>query len=88
MKSSFTLNELILSVCGEKGGAGNRGDVVACETGCECSSPHEKLSNNNMLNSGFSISPNKRIIDNILNYSRALSIVNTENSGNFSLMMN
>lgn len=88
MKSSFTLNELILSVCGENEEADAGDAEVACQTGCQCNKPHQKLSDNNLLNSGLTISPDKRIVDNILNYSRALSVVNTESSGNFSLMMN
>lgn len=88
MKNSFTLNELILFVCGEKRGADMNDMEIACQTGSDCKRDDRKLSDIDLLNSGLSISPDKRIINNILNYSRALSIVNTKNSGNFNLLMN
>ena len=88
MKNSFTLNELILIACGEKGGTDMSDMEVACQTDGQSNRSDRKLKNINLLNSGLSISPDKRIINNILNYSRALSIVNTKGSGNFSLLLN
>jgi hypothetical protein len=32
--------------------------------------------------------PDKRIIDNIMNYSRALSVLKTKGAGNISLLLN
>ncbi|MCD4730946.1 MAG: hypothetical protein K8R74_10120 [Bacteroidales bacterium] len=88
MKNSFTLNELILIACGEKGEADISDMEVACQTNGQSNRSDRKLSNTDLHNSGLSISPNKRIINNILNYSRALSIVHTKGSGNFNLLMN
>ena len=82
MKNSFTLNELISFVCGEKSEVDENNVEIAYKT------DHQDHCNNEMLDSRLSISPNKRIIENILNYSRALSIVQTKDSGNFNLMMN
>lgn len=82
MKKSYTLNELINFVNGEKMEADPNGKDVACQT------DPRKMSKSELLDSSLSISPDKSIISNILNYSRALSMVNTKNSGNFSLMMN
>lgn len=82
MKKSYTLNELINFVNGEKREEYPNEKDIACQT------DHRKMSNRDLLDSSMSISPDKRIINNILNYSRALSMVNTKNSGNFSLMMN
>ena len=88
MKNSFTLNELILIVCGEQGETDMSDMEVACQTDDLYKKDDRKLSNIDLLNLGLSISPDKRIINNILNYSRALSIMNTKNSGNFNLLMN
>ena len=88
MKNSFTLNELILIACGENGGTDLSDMEVACQTDGQSFRDDRKLRNIDLLNSGLSISPNKRIINNILNYSRALSIVNTKGSGDFKLLMN
>lgn len=82
MKNSFTLNELISFVCSGKSGNDMNNVEIACKTS------HRRHRNSEMLDSGLSISPDKRIISNILSYSRALSIVQTEKSGNFNLMMN
>ncbi len=82
MKNSFTLNELISFVCNGKS-ENNMSNVEIANK-----KDHRRYSNSEMLDSGLSISPDKRIINNILNYSRALSIVQTKNSGNFRLMMN
>jgi len=82
MKNSFTLNELISFVCNGK----SEDDMISVEIANK--SDHRRYSNNKMLDSGLSISPDKRIISNILNYSRALTIVQTKSSGNFRLMMN
>ncbi len=88
MKNSFTLDELILIVCGEQGETDMSDMEVACQTDDLYKKDDRKLSNTDLLNLGLSISPDKRIINNILNYSRALSIMNTKNSGNFNLLMN
>ncbi len=82
MKKSYTLNELINFVNGEKGERYPNEKDISCQT------YPRKMSKRELLDSSLSISPDKRIIKNILNYSRALSMVNTKNSGNFSLMMN
>ena len=82
MKNSFTFNELISFVCGENEKTEKTEVEVACQTD-NCG-----LSNSKMSNFSLSISPEKRIINNILNYSRALSIVRTKEAGNFNLMMN
>lgn len=82
MKKSYTLNELINFVNGEEREGNPNEQDVACQT------DNRKVSKRDLLDSNVLISPDKRIIDNILNYSRALSMVNTRNSGNFSLMMN
>lgn len=88
MKNSFTLNDLIRFVCGDNGEVGLSDSEVACKPGDQYCKEDRKSSNNELLYSGLPISPDKRIINNILNYSRALSIVNTKNSGNFNLLLN
>ena len=82
MKKSYTFNELINFVNGDDRREDPNEKNITCQT------DHRKSSNKELLDSNMSISPDKRIISNILNYSRALSMVNTKNSGNFSLMMN
>ena len=82
MKKSYNLNELILFVSGGKRETDLNDIDIVCQT------DERKLNESELLKSGLSISPDKRIISNILNYSRALSVVNTKNAGNFSLMMN
>ena len=82
MKNSFTLNELISFVSGEKNVTNMDGAEIACQT------DSRKLSNSEMLDSDLCISPDKRIINSILNYSRALTIIKTKRTGNFNLMMN
>lgn len=80
MKKSYTLNELISFVNSEKSGADLNDKDIVCQ--------ENRYQKDNLLDSRLSISPDNRIISNILNYSRALSVVNTKSSGNFSLMMN
>jgi hypothetical protein len=82
MKKSYTFNELINAVNGDKWEEDPNEKDVSCQT------DHRKTSKKELLDLNMSISPDNRIISNILNYSRALSMVNTKNSGNFSLMMN
>ena len=82
MKKSYTLNELINFVNGEKREGDQNEQDVTCQT------DNRKISKRELLDSNMAISPDKRIIDNILNYSRALSMVNTKKTGNFNLIMN
>ncbi len=81
MKKSYTLIELISFVNGEKKGTGLNDNDIACQT-------DSRYEEDNLHDANFSISPDNRIINNILNYSRALSMVDTKSSGNFSLIMN
>lgn len=82
MKNSFTLIELISFVCGENDETEKNEVEIACQT------DSRRLINSEMLSFGLPISPDKRIINNILNYSRALSVIQTKEAGNFNLIMN
>lgn len=78
MKSYFTLNDLIL--------------YTFCET-----EKQEDIGLFNSINSvekrkrdfqSLRVSPNRRILNNIFSYARALSVLKTEKAGNFNLLMN
>jgi len=77
MKKSYTLNELISFVNSEKRGTDLNDKDIVCQ--------ENRYQKDNLLDSRLSISPDNRIISNILSYSRALSVVNTKSSGSFSL---
>lgn len=81
MKKSYDLNELISFVNGEKSWT----CLTDTNVTCQAENCHQQ---DEFAEVGTSASPDKRIISNILNYSRALSIVDTKSSGNFSLIMN
>jgi len=48
----------------------------------EMTEEHSKICENDLDG------PDKRVIDNILSYSRALSVLKTKRAGNFNLLLN
>ncbi len=79
MKSSFTLDDLILS------------------NYCETHNSNE-MKNSDLMHLDFNlkqelddslpVSPDKRIINNILSYSQALCVLSTKRAGNINILMN
>ena len=88
MENFFTKNDLILFAYNET----NKTDVDKLSKSIRA---NPKLMDNykSILSMKYSVdsvlvSPQKRIVNNIMNYSRALWIAHTEHSGNFNVLMN
>lgn len=79
MKNSFTLDDLILS------------DYCETQNSDEVKNSdlmHLDFNLKQELDESFSVSPDKRIIHNILCYSNALCLISTKRAGNIKLLMN
>ena len=72
MKDSFTLDDFILF--SRRVGTDNGGDMVD-------ERKHTAVTD-------AKVGPDKRIIDNILGYSRALTVLKTKGAGNINLLLN
>jgi len=79
MKNSFTLDDLILSNYCEthNSNAMNKSDLM-----------HLDFNLKQELDDNFSVSPDQRIINNILSYSQALCVLPTKGAGNVNVLMN
>lgn len=87
MKNFFTLNDFFLLNQNE---SEEWEEQLFEKTGFFNSSEKEKsdLSHQSTETVDTLISPDKKIIDNIMGYARALYLVKTENAGYFSIVMN
>ena len=78
MKSSFTLNDLILFTFCETEEQEDIDLSNSIDSGEKQKRDFQRLQ----------VSPNRRILSNIFSYARALSVLKTEKAGNFILIMN
>ena len=88
MKNLFTLNDLILNAYCESEGIDKEGLKISPPVNEGQMGAMKEIMDSEMWHECQTISPEKRIIDNIMNYSRALNVLKTEKSGNFNLLMN
>jgi hypothetical protein len=79
MKNSFTLDDLILSdFCETHNSNGmKKSDLMCLDFNLKQELDHD-----------LSVSPDKRIINNILSYSQALCVLSTKGAGNINMLMN
>jgi len=79
MKNSFTLDDLILSNYCETHNSNemNKSDLM-----------HLDFNLKQELDDNLSVSPDQRIINNILSYSQALCVLPTKRAGNINILMN
>ena len=79
MKNSFTLDDLILSNYCETHNSieMNKSDLM-----------HLDFNLKQELDDNLSVSPDQRIINNILSYSQALYVLPTKRVGNINILMN
>lgn len=88
MKKLFTLNDLILFAYNET----EKNDIKFLT---------EKIKSDNKISEKFKsilrikcfldslyVSPSKNVMNNVLNYSKSLSIFKTKDAGNFNLILN
>ena len=87
MKSDFTLDDLILFAYNEtrETNEPEKGDVMESE---EFRHDFREMLADDNEGKGRCVLPDKRVINNIMNYSRALSVVRTRKAGYFNLLMN
>lgn len=88
MKSSFTLNDLILFAYNETKEPEKRKLFKTMQTNQRLKDEFKSIIGIKYCVDSSLISPNKRILSNIMSYSRALSIFKTRRTGNFNLLMN
>ncbi len=88
MKSFFTLNDLILFAYNETKEPEKRKLFKTMQTNQQLKDEFKSIIGIKYYVDSSLISPNKRILSNIMSYSRALAIFKTRGAGNFSLLMN
>jgi hypothetical protein len=87
MKSSFTFDDLFLFAYNET--LETEDHMVRREQEThELKNELKGMLGNDLTFDDESASPNKRIISNIMSYSRALSVVRTKQAGNINLLLN
>jgi len=88
MEDSFTLNELILHAYNDSDEIRDRKlhDKLD-EDECLKNELKTILETRYLLESNL-VSPGKRLVDNILSYSRSLTVIKTKSVGDINLLMN
>ncbi|MCB0821125.1 MAG: hypothetical protein KDC09_00405 [Bacteroidales bacterium] len=87
MKSSFTLDDLFLFAFNETHET-NESMVGHDFEVDEMKNELKELLGHEFKTEEESIAPSKRVISNIMSYSRALNVVRTKQAGNINLLMN
>jgi hypothetical protein len=87
MKNSFTLNDLIQFAFHVTQNAGNINDGEM-ETDEEIQKHFNDMMGMNSWKEGSFPAPEQRIINNILNYSRSLSVYNLKSIGVMNVLLN
>lgn len=88
MHRSFTLNDLILFAFSEHGNtdAENYRNLIRADK--LLTREYKTICRLKRYFASKKVGPSESTIKNILNYSRALSVNNTKQAGNFSLLLN
>ncbi|MCB2220536.1 MAG: hypothetical protein KQI35_09085 [Bacteroidetes bacterium] len=87
MKSSFTFDDLFLFAYNET--LETEDHMVHREQeDQELKNELKEMMGNDLTSDDESVSPDKRIICNIMSYSRALSVIRTKQAGNINLLLN
>lgn len=88
MENFFTQNDLILFAYNETNKTDDEKLFKSMQSNTQLAENyHSILSMKYSVDSAL-ISPQKRVVNNIMNYSRALWVAHTEHSGNFNVLMN
>ncbi len=88
MEKFFTQNDLILFAYNETNKTDDEKLFKSMQTNTQLVENYQSiLTMKYCIESAF-VLPQKRIVNNIMNYSRALWIAHTEHSGNFNVLMN
>ena len=87
MKSSFTIDDLFLFAINE---TLETEDHMKCDELEASELKHEfrEILGSENFDSNGRVSPEKRLINNIMSYSRALNVVRTKQAGTLNLLMN
>ncbi|NOX45738.1 MAG: hypothetical protein GXO89_02030 [Chlorobi bacterium] len=88
MEKFFTKNDLILFAYNETTKTDDEKLFKSMRTNTQLTDNYKSILSMKYRVESVLVSPQKRIVDNIMNYSRALWIAQTENSGNFNVLMN
>lgn len=87
MKSDFTFNDLIVFAFNDTLEKNDPERSNVMESFDEFKHEFKELLGNNFYGSGVT-GPNRRIIKNIINYSKALNVIPTRQTGVANLLMN
>lgn len=88
MHRSFTLNDLILFACSEPEDAEAENYRRLIRKSKFLTNDYKAICKIKQYFSNSKVGPSKSTINNILNYSKALSVNSTKKAGNFSLLLN
>jgi hypothetical protein len=88
MEKFFTQNDLILFAYNETNKTDDEKLFKSMQTNTQLTDNYKSILSMKYRVESALVSPHKRIVNNIMNYSRALWIAHTEDSGNFNVLMN
>ena len=63
-------------------------EFILYSTGADSNGGHEMFKNRNQIGMNDLPGPDKRIINNIMSYSRALAVLKTKQTGHVNLLLN
>jgi hypothetical protein len=88
MEKFFTQNDLILFAYNETEKTDDEKLFKSMQTNTQLTDNYKSILSMKYCVESALVSPQKRILNNIMNYSRALWIAHTEHSGDFNVLMN
>ncbi len=88
MKCSFTLNDLILFAYSDTDENEEPLWFIKMQSNKKVGDGFDSLLNSSYLVEDVLVSPDRSVVNNIMRYSLALSVVKTHNAGTFNLLMN
>jgi len=88
MKKNYTLNDLILFAYNETDSVNKNLISKTIKSNKKLNTQYKSILKVKKALNSINVSPGKNVINNILNYSRALNILNSKAIGNISLILN